>query len=437
MEGYLLPHQRDDWEPKKDLLMKVKESEITSLDSLNKALFQKNNLRTVEKYLDLFKKDNPDWFINSFLPKLASLALNIETILPINPFNQKDLSIVSLNKLEISCLLSHAFFGFLSKFPGASSLLSFTTILQSTFFRHQIHKLASIINYFERIFNEIDNPNNQLQNYIVTFERKQLSIFPDLSKSEKKLSEFFVHAEGEISDAENSLYVDFANEKIGGLVLKDGMVQEEIHFTVHPECFISMLFSSPMKANEVIYIRGAKKYSNYSGYGSSFKFEGNCESNLQTRKILLENEEKLQYFIDIVAMDAVPYSLIGRDEQWNIKFFHREIYKAFNAFNISHWEFEPKPTCVSTGNWGCGMFGGHKQWKALIQWIAASESDVNVHFYTHNSESQASQLDEFITLLREHQISVSQLYLAMTEKCKNPVFTSDIFAVIKDNLKIK
>lgn len=28
---------------------------------------------------------------------------------------------------------------------------------------------------------------------------------------------------------------------------------------------------------------------------------------------------------------------------------------------------------VSTGNWGCGAFGGNPEIKSMIQWIAASQ----------------------------------------------------------------
>jgi hypothetical protein len=36
---------------------------------------------------------------------------------------------------------------------------------------------------------------------------------------------------------------------------------------------------------------------------------------------------------------------------------------------------------VSTGNWGCGAFGGNPEIKSMIQWIAASQ----VHVITQSN----------------------------------------------------
>ena len=46
---------------------------------------------------------------------------------------------------------------------------------------------------------------------------------------------------GGIEDAPNTLQADFANEYIGGGVLCGGNVQEEIRFSICPECLVSML----------------------------------------------------------------------------------------------------------------------------------------------------------------------------------------------------
>lgn len=53
----------------------------------------------------------------------------------------------------------------------------------------------------------------------------------------------------------------------------------------------------------------------------------------------------------------------------------RETIKAYCAFSVrgeecAAWDAAP----VSTGNWGCGAFGGDKYLKCLIQWLAASQA---------------------------------------------------------------
>lgn len=71
----------------------------------------------------------------------------------------------------------------------------------------------------------------------------------------------------------NSIMTDFANEYIGGGAAKYGDVQEEILFAIYPELFVSQLFLERMDPHEAIYLKGAKKYSDYLGYGTSLNFK--------------------------------------------------------------------------------------------------------------------------------------------------------------------
>jgi len=51
-------------------------------------------------------------------------------------------------------------------------------------------------------------------------------------------------------------------------------VQEEIRFMINPELIVGMLFMASMDDNEAIEIVGAERFSQYMGYGSSFRFVG-------------------------------------------------------------------------------------------------------------------------------------------------------------------
>ena len=65
----------------------------------------------------------------------------------------------------------------------------------------------------------------------------------------------------------------------------------------------------------------------------------------------------------------------------------REIRKAYAGFSNTNMypTNRPRKSTVSTGNWGCGDFGGDKEIKFLIQWIAASLAKVKVlNFCTYN-----------------------------------------------------
>ena len=53
----------------------------------------------------------------------------------------------------------------------------------------------------------------------------------------------------ESNSIDNGLEVDFANELLGGGVLRMGMVQEEIMFLVIPECLIGLPISARMASN--------------------------------------------------------------------------------------------------------------------------------------------------------------------------------------------
>ena len=91
---------------------------------------------------------------------------------------------------------------------------------------------------------------------------------------------------------------------IGGGVLGHGCVQEEIRFLISPgahacdthswfmaaELIVARLFMEPMEHNECIVITGAavlvpsadrrtagaERFSNYTGYASTFEFAGNA-----------------------------------------------------------------------------------------------------------------------------------------------------------------
>ena len=68
---------------------------------------------------------------------------------------------------------------------------------------------------------------------------------PEASKTwlqcDAPLQPLQVVEKGGIEDAPNTLQADFANEYIGGGVLCGGNVQEEIRFSICPECLVSML----------------------------------------------------------------------------------------------------------------------------------------------------------------------------------------------------
>ncbi len=72
------------------------------------------------------------------------------------------------------------------------------------------------------------------------------------------------------------MFVDFANRFLGGGVLQQGCVQEEIMFSVRPECLASMLFNTALGDLEAFSIVGPILYSKHTGYGRRMEYDGNA-----------------------------------------------------------------------------------------------------------------------------------------------------------------
>ena len=115
--------------------------------------------------------------------------------------------------------------------------------------------------------------NNKLLEENVTYirENKEFNI-KDFSHLEK-LCDIEIIEKGSLFDSDASFCVDFANKYIGGGVLSGGCVQEEILFVVEPEAIVSIFFMEKMEDNDAIRIDNLIQFSNYSGYGRSFKYE--------------------------------------------------------------------------------------------------------------------------------------------------------------------
>ena len=97
-----------------------------------------------------------------------------------------------------------------------------------------------------------------------------------------------------------------------------------------------------MLTNESIHFRGIERFSKYSGYAQSFKFEGNYED-------LTDIDEENFVKKELIAIDALPFSFIGnRFMQFEKQYIDRELFKAYCGFFDSSGNNKP----IATGNWG-------------------------------------------------------------------------------------
>lgn len=150
--------------------------------------------------------------------------------------------------------------------------------------------------------------------------------------------------------------IDFANKFIGGGVMNQGMVQEEIYFVIYPECLISCFCCEKMQNWESIYITGAKWYSKYSGYAGKTKFAGRFDDPLD------DTTGRINW--TFAAIDAIHYAHWDKTSQFIYEQILWEVWKAYIGFQGPP-DLDPH-TPISTGRWGCGAFNGDTELKFLI-----------------------------------------------------------------------
>ena len=86
-------------------------------------------------------------------------------------------------------------------------------------------------------------------------------------------------------------------------------------------CF--RLFTERLQDNEVLVIEGFERYSNYTGYASTFKFDGDY-----IQKPLANNRSRVPS--TLVAMDALHFHTASN--QFRQEHIDRELNKVFIGF---------------------------------------------------------------------------------------------------------
>ncbi|KAH0736382.1 hypothetical protein KY285_012089 [Solanum tuberosum] len=273
-----------------------------------------------------------------------------------------------------------------------------------------------------------------------------------------------ISVSGLIEDqSREAIEVDFANMYLGGGALVRGCVQEEIRFMINPELIAGMLFLPCMADNEAIEIVGTERFSSYTGYASSFRFNGDY---VDKKDIDVLGRRKTR----IVAIDAL---CCPGKSQYRLEGLLREINKAFcgymdqckchqyqqlfkddqtvnaiggrsivNLLSLGHTSTSSQATAgtsgnqlarnheghkyqpldniqheigVVTGNWGCGAFGGDPQLKAMLQWIAASQAmRPFILYYTFGLEA-LQMLEQVIQWIVSHKWTAGELWNVLVE----------------------
>ncbi len=162
-----------------------------------------------------------------------------------------------------------------------------------------------------------------------------------------------------------------------------------------------------MAPYESILITGAETFATYTGYGGSFTYTG---PYTDPNPVDPDNRCSL----DIVAIDAIPAAWLpgGAIYQYKPDSIFREICKAYCGFSFrACGDSSGGGACVpvATGNWGCGAFGGNKELKTIVQWLAASNAGRKVHYCTFRDAKFGERQSEFVKALLEANVKVADV----------------------------
>ena len=219
----------------------------------------------------------------------------------------------------------------------------------------------------------------------------------------------------------------FANEVVGGGVLGNGLVQEEIKYTTCPECLVIVLLSyesdfkrgvkykNAMDTNESFSIKGTEIYSEYKGYSDSFEFVGTFHD---TRPVLTKNgkRQRASRLLIFDALDLRVHSPTDQFEKDEIKM--RDIIKLISSFVFVDTEGKNR-LCLSTGHWGCGAFKHNHTLICLMQWLVASFLKIPLKYYTFDDNSVHSKK---IEQYRREGYKVRDLYNSIIDYRLNDSF---------------
>jgi poly(ADP-ribose) glycohydrolase len=345
-----------------------------------------------------------DEFFNEILPKLIDLALQLPELIqcPIPLLKQGMNSSISMSQQQASCLLVNAFFctfPYRNKAKKHSDYANYPEINFNRLFfssgQKVIEKLKCILNYFRRIVTKMPCG-------VITYLRKSKQVADDWEDETKLLSSIKYHISNDkkIEEAEGMLQVDFANKFIGGGVLGSGCVQEEIRFIINPELIVAKLFTECLEDNEAFLVIGCEQFNSYSGYASTFKFDGNFVD-----KTPMDIYRRKQ--TRIVAIDALNYSI--KNNQFDEKAICRDLNKAFVGFTSIKTSDSIDSSPLATGCWGCGAFAGNSMRAALIQLMACCRCERNMAFFTFRDELLKDEIHEIFELLINERVTIGEL----------------------------
>jgi hypothetical protein len=328
-----------------------------------------------------------------------------------------DQSQLTLSRTKVATLLALAFLGVL---PGTrASMAPLVWPKAGCAFRPNVEKLKCFLQYFDetRTFTSSNDSDIILvRTRLGLKEARQFDTLDGWKASKKCLRNMTVFPlSTSMQESKAPAHVDFSNSSVGGGIFLNApgaSAQEEILFATHPElCVATILAPEPLMDDEVLLVKGARRFVHHMGYLDTFCYAGPIHQQQQ--------EEANRWYI---AMDASRYNGGGlnrpfsMDHAYQIMNANRDLHKALCGFRAAaqllNTDNHAVPT-VATGNWGSGAFGGAAAVKALLQWMAASEADVDLEYFPWNDPVLVSELPSLVQCARCTGATVGMLMRAL------------------------
>jgi len=181
--------------------------------------------------------------------------------------------------------------------------------------------------------------------------------------------------------------VAFSGADVLGGCLHPSATQEDILFASRPELYVATLLVQRLGERDAVVFNGAPKICETAGFSSSFRLVGPVSD--------IHRALTTQTFHLIYAMDACTcdqFANMGRDS-----------FKAYSAFLHARRSVPSgTPVMISTGNWGCGSFGGDKMFKFLQQIMAAKAAGIRLAFSAYGDVEYARQLQALFDSIVAH-----------------------------------
>ena len=346
--------------------------EIKSMNELNN-LFYRGKAKFFEELEKSFPEDGKKFL--KVYNNISKLILDMDNFFPngeIEILKSNTTNKIILTRLQVALLFILGFFDIFQPYIKIMNInrgYDFEPVFDPKY-GPSFAKGRSFINYMTVIGKWLEE-NNPILNEKITYLRENKQVDIENFKNIQKLCDIQIIEQGSMFNTEAKFCIDFANKYIGGGALSGGCVQEEILFAVEPEAIVSMFLMEVMDDNDAIRIDNLIQYSNYSGYAFSFKYE---ESAIKDEQNLIRH--------NIIAIDAVCSYSGGVDKE-SIKRDLIKAYVGFNLINFDDKDVAKMPKTISSGNWGCGAFGGDYELKFIQQWLAATYAGVEkLYYYT-------------------------------------------------------